>query len=62
MSNEYTDYLNDFFGDVMGDLDKLTIKPLLSNCCGAKVFGGLFRDFGRCSQCMEMAEFTKLEE
>lgn len=57
MSN--TNYLDDFFGDLREDLDKLTIIPLLSNCCGAPVFGETFRNFGRCSDCMEMAEFTK---
>lgn len=53
--------LDKFFGDVMGDLDELTIIPLLSNCCGAKVYGELFKDFGRCSDCLEMAEFKKAE-
>lgn len=54
--------LDKFFGDVMGDLDKLTIIPLVSNCCGAKVFGEIFRNLGRCSDCMEMAEFSKETE
>lgn len=54
--------LDKFFGDVMGDLDKLTITPPLSNCCSAKVFGELFKNFGRCSDCYEMAEFTPQKE
>lgn len=50
--------LDEFFGDVMGDLDNLSIEPL-SNCCSAKAFGETFKGFGRCSQCLEMAEFIK---
>lgn len=53
--------LDKFFGNVMSDLDNLTILPRLSNCCSAKVFGELFRNFGRCSDCMEMAEFSNPE-
>lgn len=51
--------LDNFFGDIMSDLDKLTIIPLLSNCCGAKPMGELFKNFGRCCECLEMAEFSK---
>lgn len=53
--------LDMFFGNVMGDLDKLTIVPYLSNCCDAKPFGELFKNFGRCSQCNEMAKFEKAD-
>lgn len=60
--SDSTNHLDNFFGDVMSDLDELTIVPLLSNCCSAKVFGETFKNFGRCSDCMEMAEFTKAEE
>lgn len=49
--------LDIFFGNVMGDLDNLTITPL-SNCCSAPALGEVFRSFGRCSDCLEMAEFS----
>lgn len=43
-----TEYLDNFF-----------VQPdLLSNCCGALVTGELFKNFGRCSDCYEMAEFS----
>lgn len=32
---------------------------LLSNCCRAAVIGELFKKFGRCSDCYEMAEFVE---
>lgn len=51
--------LDQFFGDVMGDLDKLTIIVPVSNCCAAVAFGESFKNFGRCSDCLEMAEFIK---
>lgn len=35
---------------------------LLSNCCSATPFGELFKDFGRCSQCLEMAEFIEASD
>lgn len=54
--------LDKFFGDVMGELDALNLTPLLSSCCASTVFGEVFRDFGRCSSCMEMAEFSKKTE
>ncbi len=54
--------LDRFFSNLTPELDKLTIKPPLSNCCGATSFGELFRDFGRCSDCLEMAEFKKEAE
>lgn len=53
--------LDRFFGDLTPELNKLTIVPLLSNCCAAKVLGETFKNFGRCSDCLEMAEFKKEE-
>jgi hypothetical protein len=50
--SEATAYLDSFFAD-------LNEPVLLSNCCHAKVLGELFKNFGRCSDCMEMAEFVK---
>lgn len=35
----------------------LNEPELLSDCCDAKVMGELFKNFGRCSQCLEMASF-----
>lgn len=54
--------LDKFFGNVMGDIDKLIDEVRLrSTCCGAKAYGELFKSFGRCSDCLEMAEFKKAE-
>ena len=49
----------------MNELDEFfsshdfTASEPLSNCCHAQALGELFRDFGRCSDCLEMAEFIK---
>lgn len=53
--------LDQFFNDPLKQLDGIIddLHPLLSNCCNAKVFGELFKNFGRCSECLEMAEFTE---
>lgn len=51
----------------MNELDKFfathdfASKEPLSNCCGAKVQGETYKNFGRCSDCLEMAEFSKDE-
>lgn len=47
-----TEYLDSFF---IGESQ----TQLLSNCCDAVVIGELFKNFGRCSNCMEMAEFSE---
>lgn len=39
--------------------EKLSQPEVLSNCCSAPVMGELFRNFGRCSDCLEMAEFEE---
>lgn len=54
MSQE-TNHLDNFFGDI--DMSWMNVL-LLSNCCDAKPYGELFKNFGRCSDCMEMAEFS----
>ena len=35
---------------------------LLSNCCGAPAAGEIFRGFGRCGDCYEMAEFKEAQD
>ncbi len=58
--SDATNYLDNFFGNPKRQINKLTIiKQPMSNCCGAKVTGELFRNFGRCSDCLEMAEFSE---
>lgn len=58
--------LDNFFGfdEAMAKLDKMLddLHPMLSSCCSAKAYGELFRGFGRCSDCMEMAGFTEYED
>lgn len=39
--------------------EKLSQLEVLSNCCGAKPMGEIFRKVGRCSDCLEMAEFEE---
>lgn len=63
-NDEYEENLRELdnffgFGESLRQFDKLItdLHPPLSNCCSAKVFGELFKNFGRCSQCLEMAEF-----
>lgn len=34
----------------------------VSNCCAAPVLGETYKGFGRCSQCLEMAEFKEETE
>lgn len=60
MSNQQNDNYNEQLSEFFNDLD--LNDELLSNCCGATPFGELFKNFGRCSDCLEMAEFSKDEE
>jgi len=52
--------LEQFF---FSDKDKFSLYTwnMLSNCCGAIPQGELYKNFGRCSDCLEMAEFSKEE-
>ncbi len=50
----------------MNELDKFFASHdftepvvMLSVCCGAVVVGELFKNFGRCSSCLEMSSFEE---
>lgn len=50
--------LDKVFGEI--DFSFMNVR-IYSACCGADSIGELFKNFGRCADCLEMVDFKKAD-